>query len=52
MLYENERPVRREGYMTDLITDGAVAYLKERRPSIHLEASQVEALRAFAERER
>jgi N-acetylgalactosamine-6-sulfatase len=28
MLYENDKPVRREGYMTDLITDGAVGFLR------------------------
>ncbi len=33
MLYENERPVRREGYMTDLITDAAVKFLGSRRDS-------------------
>jgi arylsulfatase A-like enzyme len=27
MLYENQKPVRREGYMTDLITGGAVDFL-------------------------
>ncbi|NQU24121.1 MAG: sulfatase-like hydrolase/transferase [Candidatus Nealsonbacteria bacterium] len=27
-LYENEQPVRREGYMTDLITDAAVKFLR------------------------
>jgi len=31
MLYENEKPVRREGYMTDLITDGAVEFLRRHR---------------------
>ncbi|MBN2477249.1 MAG: sulfatase-like hydrolase/transferase [Pirellulales bacterium] len=29
MLYENEKPVRREGYLTDLITDGAVKFLRQ-----------------------
>ena len=28
MLYENQRPVRREGYLTDLITDGAVEFVR------------------------
>jgi arylsulfatase A-like enzyme len=28
VLYENERPVRRDGYFTDLITDGAVTFLR------------------------
>jgi N-acetylgalactosamine-6-sulfatase len=30
MLYEDEKPVHREGYMTDLITDGALRYLRRR----------------------
>jgi N-acetylgalactosamine-6-sulfatase len=29
VLYENDRPVRREGYFTDLITDGATKFLRE-----------------------
>ncbi|HUT91596.1 MAG TPA: sulfatase-like hydrolase/transferase [Thermoguttaceae bacterium] len=28
MLYEDQRPVRREGYLTDLITDGAVEFVR------------------------
>ncbi len=32
MLYENQQPVRREGYMTDLITDGALRFL-HRQPA-------------------
>jgi len=28
MLYENQRPVRREGYLTDLITHGAVEFVR------------------------
>jgi len=31
VLYENDRPVRRDGYFTDMITDGAVRFLKEHR---------------------
>ena len=30
MLYENQRPIRCEGYMTDLITNGAVQFLRRR----------------------
>ena len=32
MLYENQQPVRREGYLTDLITDGALRFL-QRQPA-------------------
>jgi arylsulfatase A-like enzyme len=28
VLYENDRPVRRDGYFTDLITDGATSFLR------------------------
>lgn len=28
-LYENDQPVRRDGYMTDLITDGAIHFLRD-----------------------
>ncbi len=28
MLYENEKPIRRQGYMTDLITEAAVEYVR------------------------
>lgn len=31
MLYENGKPVRREGYLTDLITEKAVAFLRRRK---------------------
>jgi N-acetylgalactosamine-6-sulfatase len=30
-LYLNDRPVKREGYLTDLITDDAVAFIKRRK---------------------
>ena len=33
VLYENEKPVRRDGYMTDLITDGAIEFLQRREGS-------------------
>jgi N-acetylgalactosamine-6-sulfatase len=29
VLYENDRPVRRDGYFTDMITDGAVDFLEK-----------------------
>ncbi len=29
VLYENDRPVRRDGYFTDMITDGATKFLRE-----------------------
>jgi arylsulfatase A-like enzyme len=29
VLYENDRPVRRDGYFTDLITDGATSFLRK-----------------------
>ncbi len=29
VLYENDRPIRRDGYFTDMITDGAVEFLKK-----------------------
>jgi arylsulfatase A-like enzyme len=31
MLYEDERPVHREGYLTDLITEGAVGFLRRHK---------------------
>lgn len=31
MLYQNDKPVRREGYMTDLITDEAVEFIRGRQ---------------------
>ena len=33
VLYENDQLVTRDGYMTDLITDGALKFLRERNPS-------------------
>ncbi len=29
VLYENDQPIRRDGYFTDMITDGAVKFLRE-----------------------
>jgi arylsulfatase A-like enzyme len=32
VLYENDQPMRRDGYFTDMITDGAVDFLKKHPP--------------------
>jgi N-acetylgalactosamine-6-sulfatase len=32
VLYENDRPVRRDGYFTDMITDGAVNFIARQPP--------------------